>query len=266
MYNIFRKRYIENFETKVEEPFDNFFVEVYNKVFEYPYLFEYDVKQIKKYLKEDAKILDAGTGVGRHYDALCKVGGMKNVIGIDKSGKMINKAKIRNAKSQLDIGDMVDSGLFGEKKFDIITCFQETIYHNNADKIETIMRNFYKWLKPGGLLMIHVFDVNKLDPAPRDHSQYYTDNHGIKHAITYMDGYIHDAWWDNGKYYQRVLLDDGSSKDILTLNLNMMSKDELLEKKMKAGFEIKDIIDYRGLDITQYELYVMEKKIKVNNI
>jgi len=241
---------------QVEEPFDNFFVNVYNTVFDYPYLFTYDGKLIKKYAKPEHKILDAGTGVGRHYKVLYD-SGCKNIIGVDMSGKMINKAKAR-CNGDFQVGDLMSDDLFKSDAFDVITCLQETIYHNNNDKIDRILKNFHRWLKKDGVLIMHIFNTDQLDPAPKDYSQYYTDNHGIKHSLTYFDGFIHDAWWDDGKYYQRVILEDGHNK-VSTLNLNMIGKKELVEKIQKAGFKMKEVIDYRHLNITQYEMYVFSK-------
>lgn len=237
--------------------FDKFFVDVYDKVFDFPALFEHDIELIKDNIK-NKKVLDAGSGVGRHYKYLKSH--CKKIVGIDKSQGMINKAIVRNdGLLEVKHADLMDENLFKDNEFDVITCLQETMYHNNDDKMKRILNNFYKWLiKDSGTLVIHIFDTTKMDPAPRDYSQFYTDDKGIRHAITYFNQYIHDAWWDNGVYNQRIILEDGSNKTV-KLGLNMIEKEKMINMIQDSGFKLVKVIDYSDMDIDQYSMYIFKK-------
>ncbi|GAJ17157.1 unnamed protein product, partial [marine sediment metagenome] len=77
-----------------------------------------------------------------------------------------------------------------------ILCLADTLYQNRPAKARTILSNFYYWLKPGGRLYLTVYDKDKLDPGPREFSQYYEDEKGRKHALTYFEKFTHDAWYE----------------------------------------------------------------------
>ena len=48
-------------------------------------------------------------------------------------------------------------------------------------------------VKTTGYLIIHVFIKDKLDPTPRNHSQYVYDKNKKKHAITHFKKFVHDG-------------------------------------------------------------------------
>jgi len=172
------------------DPFTDSYCNIYNIVFNEKDVYKYDVNQIMnkvfKYKKiksggkstrggllKDARsafVLDAGSGVGRHYELLNKK--LKNLVGVDKSQSMIKYAKIRNPTGDFIKGDIVDTQLFNMNTYDCITCMTDTLYHNKPQDMENIIKNFNLWLKDNGVLCIHIFDKNNLEPAPMNRSQY----------------------------------------------------------------------------------------------
>ena len=66
-----------------------------------------------------------------------------------------------------------------------------------------LLQNFKYWLKPNGYVFINILLIDKLDPSPRDYSQFYYDADKRKHSLTYFDNMTHDAWWIDDKYYEK---------------------------------------------------------------
>lgn len=108
-------------------------------------------KLIKKYKESDGKeLLDVACGTGTHLKYL-KSG--FSCTGIDLNQGMLNVAK-KNVKEVIfKKADMMTFNL--NKKFDIITClFGSIAYLKTYKKLEKTIRNFYKHLKRGGVVVI----------------------------------------------------------------------------------------------------------------
>lgn len=103
------------------------------------------------------KILDVGTGTGinfEHYDAEAEV------IGIEPSPWMIRQAIIRKEQSansagitlyQTGCGDPVMHEIVEEDSLDHVVC---TLVLCTIPDAEAALRDFSKWLKPGGQLIV----------------------------------------------------------------------------------------------------------------
>jgi len=99
------------------------------------------------------KILDIGCGAGKNVEELSKIG---LTWGIDNSSEAIKYCKKRGLKTVI-LGD-AKSINFSSSSFDIITLF-DVLEH--TDDRETL-REVYRLLKPGGLLVISVPAFPKL--------------------------------------------------------------------------------------------------------
>jgi len=240
---IIRSYKIENFENNFDK--DNIYVKFHNIIFDNSY--ENCVNNIIKYTKigKDSDVLDAGCGIGNHYKLLnnkCKL------IGVDISKEMIKYAKIRNPGGQFINKDLIDDKIFNNEKFTHIVCLLDSLYHNNEKDMEKIVMNFYYWLKPGGYLVVNVFDRNKLDPGPQKFTQYYKDDKGIKHGLTYFDTFTHDAHWeevDNNsvKYVEIIVLSEGKKKS-KEIKLHIpKDKEKVIIMINKCGFKVENILE-----------------------
>jgi len=105
-------------------------------------------------LNENSYVLDVGCGIGGSAFLMRRDYGAK-VLGFDLSNNMVDIAQERLQNHGLDKVDFeikdatqVD---FPEGTFDVIYS-RDTILHI-ADKL-SLFKNFFKWLKPGGKLMI----------------------------------------------------------------------------------------------------------------
>lgn len=118
------------------------------------------------------EILDGGCGTGIAVTALGKMN-VKRVVGLDASEAMIKQAEtVTQAQStltqeQLKLiqwrrGDLIDPSACAAGEFTHAFLMYFTIYYF-ADK-ETLFRNLYLWIKPGGRLCVSVVNKHKFDP------------------------------------------------------------------------------------------------------
>lgn len=106
-------------------------------------------KLLDRYLlnKKNNKILDAGCGTGANMIFLKKYG---NIWGMDISKDAIKFCKKRGLKN-LTIGS-IEELPYKSDFFDVVTCF-EVLYHKNVGSETRTLKEFYRVLKPGGLLI-----------------------------------------------------------------------------------------------------------------
>ncbi|MEK7633237.1 MAG: class I SAM-dependent methyltransferase [Patescibacteria group bacterium] len=107
---------------------------------------------LDKYLPKNKqlKILDAGCGTGRNILFLKNYG---QVFGIDISQEAIKFCKKRKL-TNLKLGN-VDKISFKNKSFDVVACF-DVLYHKQVKDYKKVIKEFYRILKPGGVLFIRV--------------------------------------------------------------------------------------------------------------
>ncbi|KAF2092473.1 S-adenosyl-L-methionine-dependent methyltransferase [Rhizodiscina lignyota] len=113
-------------------------------------------------LKEGARILDAGAGSG--YVAIYMARKGLNVQAIDVTPHHLVDAQknVREngltEKIAVDYGDYHNLTTFNDESFDGIYTM-ETFVH--ADDPVKVLNNFYRLLKPGGVLVLHEADFNR---------------------------------------------------------------------------------------------------------
>ncbi|MFW0737765.1 class I SAM-dependent methyltransferase [Flavobacterium sp. T12S277] len=92
-------------------------------------------------------VLDLGCGYGWHC-IYAKEQGAENVIGIDLSKKMIDKAKEKSEGVSITYHQMpIEDIVFEKEQFDII--FSSLTFHYVQD-LEALFRKIYQYLKKGG--------------------------------------------------------------------------------------------------------------------
>jgi SAM-dependent methyltransferase len=147
-----------------EEVYDDFYASVYDHLVFNQIRNDYEVGIIVNSSTPDQKsvIADIGCGTGHVVNSLKN----KNleVIGIDISKSMIEKAKAENPyiSNNFKVGDGLNTHLFKDESLTHVLCLYFTIYYMK-DK----MRFFYNsmnWLMPGGYLIVHLVDRYNFDP------------------------------------------------------------------------------------------------------
>ncbi len=172
-------------------------VKIYKRVFNDKNYIKYNIDKIAGVIgkKDSYNILEAGCGIGADT-ALIKSLISDKVISVDKSANFIKHFNYAMPNCQTKLGNLSYDKLFQKAQFDIILALHNTLYMNRVAEIRGIIENFSKWIKPNGILVIHIYNKKMLDPAPREFSQYYDNKtSGRKHALTHFDEFIHDSYW-----------------------------------------------------------------------
>lgn len=110
-------------------------------------------------VRPDDVILEIGCGQGVAATYVCERldGGL--YVGIDRSAKMIEAAKRRNARfialrsAEFHVAELADFDP-GPRKFDKILAVRVGLFHREPDRARAIVE---PWLAPGGKLFV-VFD------------------------------------------------------------------------------------------------------------
>lgn len=166
---IFRKLYINRLE-KLEHfqnedtiynknVYDNFYSKLYDQLFYSKSKVEYECSLINKYIKlSNKKTLDVGCGTGQHLVYFKKY----DITGLDNSDAMLKIAKKKVPNVRLIKGNFGHADIFEHQQFDNIYALYFVIYYQKS--ISLLLNNCYKWLKPGGNLVIHLVNPAKFDP------------------------------------------------------------------------------------------------------
>jgi SAM-dependent methyltransferase len=106
---------------------------------------------ISRYSNTSSKlsILDAGCGTGLLGQKLSKFG---NVIGIDSHPLAVSYTKKRGASV---VKGNIESLPFSNCSFDIVTCI-DVLYHKHVSDDKRAIKEFFRVLKPGGVLVLRV--------------------------------------------------------------------------------------------------------------
>jgi ubiquinone/menaquinone biosynthesis C-methylase UbiE len=123
--------------------------DILNKLVPYQELLDVIYNELK--IKRGDKILDVGSGTGNLAIKLKKNGG--DVIGLDfsKEGIEIHKKKDCNAK--IVLGDIKEPFPFSDNYFNKI-CSNNTIYTIPKDARLGVFKEFFRVLKPGGVVVV----------------------------------------------------------------------------------------------------------------
>ena len=142
--------------------YDAFYADIYDYLVFSNQKDDYEIGEIvnKTTPTSESRILDVGCGTGHHVAGLSDKG--FDVLGIDISPSMVDKAKADFPEYKFQVADATKSGEFGPNSFTHITCMYFTIYYIQ-DKLQ-FLQNAMKWLKPGGYLILHLVDRDQFDP------------------------------------------------------------------------------------------------------
>jgi SAM-dependent methyltransferase len=115
------------------------------------YMMQAELATFHGYLR-NGKVLDAGCGPGRDVRMLTKNG--YTVTGIDSSEKMVKIAQERNPDTKILVGD-IRRLPFADALFDGVWSLASTVHFYEPDVLRAL-REYYRVLKPGGVLYIGV--------------------------------------------------------------------------------------------------------------
>jgi len=112
------------------------------------------------------KLLDACCGSGRHAIELSHLG--FEVVGIDSSDDILDSARFNSKNAALGMSfsncDIMDLSCFSDDEFDGIYCIGNSLaLLDSKDDFEKAISNFTRILRKGGIFVIHLVDLNKME-------------------------------------------------------------------------------------------------------
>lgn len=197
-----------------------------------------------------SKILDIGSGTGHHVASLGAKG--LDVLGIDVSPSMIEKAKENFPDYKFEVKDANNSATFEPSTFTHILCMYFTIYYFK-DKTQ-FFSNCYNWLMPGGYLIVHLVDRDKFDPIlpPGNPLLYVSPQRYAKERITSTKVKFTDF-----SYSADFKLDDKNDKALFVEKFKNDSDGKV--RKNEHTLYMEDI--QQIVDIAQGCGFILESKI-----
>ena len=144
--------------------FDDEYISIYDDLFYNNTKNKYEINNIIKTTNpsKNSKLLDIGCGTGHHVDLFNK----KNIksIGIDISPIMIKKAQKNYPENKYKLGNVLNSIEFPPNTFfSYYLSYIFTIYYIKKKRL--FFGNCFNWLIPGGILILHLVNINKFDPV-----------------------------------------------------------------------------------------------------
>ena len=197
-----------------------------------------------------SKILDIGSGTGHHVASLGAKG--LDVLGIDISPSMVEKAKENFPDYKFEVKDATNSATFEPNTFTHILCMYFTIYYFK-DKTQ-FFSNCYNWLMPGGYLIVHLVDRDKFDPIlpPGNPLLYVSPQRYAKERITSTKVKFTDF-----SYSADFKLDDKNDKALFVEKFKNDSDGKV--RKNEHILYMEDI--QQIVDIAQGCGFILESKI-----
>lgn len=262
------------FESKVTGIYDPFYASIYDYLVFNNLKNEYEVGEIvnKTGATEQSVVLDVGSGTGHHV-ALMAAKGI-DAIGMDISPSMIKQAQKNYPDYKFQVGDVTDMSKFQPDTFTHITCFYFTLYYLQNKR--AFFENCYRWLKPGGYLIVHVVNRELFDPilppgnplvliSPQRYANKRITNTTIKFDdFTYKADFklpeTGDA--DSPKvatFTEKIQNDKGGKTRQNEHTLYMESETAIVQMAEECGFIVQSKIDLLHCQYEYQYLYVFRK-------
>lgn len=251
------------------EIYDDFYVNIYDYLVFNTLKNDYEIGEIINQSKPSngSKILDIGCGTGHHVSSLAAKG--LDVLGIDISKSMIDKAKQNYPNYNFKVEDASNGSTFEQDSFTHILCMYFTIYYFK-DKTQ-FFNNCYKWLMPGGYLIVHLVDRSRFDPIlpPGNPLMYVSPQRYAKERITstkvkftdfsYSADFQLNEENDSAHFIEKFKNDSDGKVRKNELTLFMPEIQEIVDEAQSCGFILESKIDLLQCQYEYQYLYMFVK-------
>ena len=141
--------------------YDKFYADIYDHIAFNDINNEYEIGEIVNSTTptQKSKMLDVGCGTGHNVADFASKG--FDIIGMDVSAPMIEKAKSNYPEYQFMIGDALKVDTFAPNTFTHITLLDFTIYYIKNKRM--FFENAIRWLMPGGYLIVHLVEKDSFN-------------------------------------------------------------------------------------------------------
>jgi SAM-dependent methyltransferase len=249
--------------------YDKFYADIYDYLVFNNLKNDFEIGEIINQAKpsSQSKILDIGCGTGHHVASISSKG--LDVLGIDISPSMIEKAKENFPDYNFKVSDALNGAEFEPQSFTHILCMYFTIYYLQ-DKAQ-FFNNCFNWLMPGGYLIVHLVDRDQFDPIlpPGNPLMYVSPQRYAKERITstkvkFTDfSYSADFKFDNDNdkaYFVEKLKNDSDGKVRKNEHVLYMSDaQQIVDEAQASGFIVEGKIDLLKCQYEYQYLYIFVK-------
>ena len=249
--------------------YDDFYANIYDYLVFNNLKDDYEVGYIMNSLSPSSKskILDIGCGTGHHVSSLGSKG--LDVLGIDISPSMIKKAKNNFPDYKFNVGDASNNHLFESNSFTHILCMYFTIYYFK-DKRQ-FFNNCFKWLMPGGYLIVHLVERDHFDPIlpPGNPLLYISPQRYAKERITstkvkftdfsYSADFKLDHANDKALFVEKFKNDSDGKVRKNEHTLYMPDVQQIVDEAQSCGFILESKADLLQCQYEYQYLYVFVK-------
>ena len=244
-----------------EEMYDDKYAQIYDKLFSTPERISFEKNAIEEYALSawpvsEIKLLDACCGTSPHSAWLCEK--EIDLVGLDTSEAMLKKARKRCARGRYYRGDVTRAEAFPPKTFSHAMMLYFSAYQFRNPKL--VFDNLYAWIKPGGVLVVHLVDPNKFDPIIDAASpfamfslQKYSKERVIDSEVafdqfTYRSKFIKETHADEATFEEVLEYKDASANKGYKYRehrhrLYMPKVNDMLDVIQSSGFTRHEMVD-----------------------
>ena len=251
--------------------YDDFYANIYDYLVFNEVKNDYEIGEIvsKTHITQDSRVLDVGSGTGRHVGELLEK--HISVEGIDISPHMVAKAKENYPSATFKLGDITDKSIYPPGKFTHITCLYFTIYYIQ-DK-SAFFKNCIAFLKPGGFLILHLVNRDKFDPIlpPGNPLVAISPQRYAKERITTTKVKFNDFQYDadfklnksenSATFVEKFKSDSDGHVRVNEHAFYMETQEAIIKQAQNVGFILDSKIDLLKVAYEYQYLYVLVKPI-----
>lgn len=248
------------------ELYDDFYANIYDYLVFNNVKNQYEVGEIinQTIPSSESKILDIGCGTGHHVAKLAAQN--LDIIGIDISESMIKKAKENYPNEKFMVADALNPNDFTSNSFTHILCMYFTIYYFKDKRL--FFENAYKWLMPGGYLVVHLVDPDKFSPVlpiANENVTLFPSTSRVTSTnveldnMSYLSEFIFDDKSDVGKFVEKFRNNaDGKVRKQEHI-MYMPSPTQINQIAQETGFILQAIVNLLNCQYEYQYLYVFVK-------
>ena len=247
--------------------FDDFYSKIYDKLLINHDKIEFELNYIldpkETTISNKSNVLDIGCGTGHLIDKLTHLN--ITCLGIDKSTSMIARSKKKFKDSKFKVANAMNSLEFVEQTFSHILCLDFTIYYFNDKR--HFLENCFNWLKPNGLLYLHLVNIKKFNSIPSS-KHYKSKQPNNSTEFNYRANFSRDESIKlnsltleepNVIFKEIFKFVDSKKVRINQHKLYMSSQNSIINSALQVGFMLNSYIE---INIETYEyhyLYSLQK-------